>query len=148
MTDNNENIPSNLKKIKMSITKLKDKVNLCKFSILEINNDIQKMDIFFNNYMKSIQKPKRKVNKGFSKPTSITKELANFLKLDCNTKISRTEVTKIINTYIKDNNLQDSDNKKIIKPDTKLAILFGDVNEEINFFSMQKYLNKHFLKDN
>lgn len=55
-----ENMPSNLKKIKESICVLKDKVELCKFSILEINNDIKKMESVFNNYLKSLDKPKKK----------------------------------------------------------------------------------------
>ena len=54
-----ENMPSNLKKIKESICVLKDKVDLCKFSILEINNDIKKMESVFNNYLKSLDKPKK-----------------------------------------------------------------------------------------
>ena len=141
-----ENMPSNLKKIKESICVLKDKVDLCKFSILEINNDIKKMESVFNNYLKSLDKPKKKIKRGFSKPCLISEELSDFLNLPKESKIPRTEVTKLIINYIKDNNLQNTGNKQIIVPDDKLKQLLCNDNEEITYFTIQKYLNKHFLK--
>ena len=139
-------LPSNLKKIINSINSLKDKVNLCKFSIIEINNDIQKLDSTFTNYLNSLQKPKKDVKRGFSKPMHISEELSIFLNLSKESLISRTEVTKKIVEYIKNNNLQCSNNKQIIKPDDKLKTIIDSKDEEITFFTMQKYLTKHFIK--
>lgn len=141
-----ENMPSNLKKIKESICTLKDKVDLCKFSILEVNNDIKKMESIFNNYLKSLEKPKKKIKRGFSKPSLISNELSDFLNLPNESKIPRTEVTKLIIDYVKNKNLQDNENKQVIIPDNKLKELLCNNDEKITYFTIQKYLNKHFLK--
>ena len=43
---------------------------------------------------------------GFNKPTLISDELASFLKISKGSLLPRTEVTRKINTYIKENSLQ------------------------------------------
>ena len=96
-------------------------------------------------------KKKKKKNKlsGFAVPTKITKKLANFLQVEEDSKISRTFVTKFICKYIKDNNLQNPENKKIIIPDEKFKILFdGQLDEQNNleYFNIQTYLKEHFIK--
>ena len=100
---------------------------------------------------KNSKKKKKKNNlSGFAVPTKITKELAEFLNLDHDTEISRTDVTSLICKYIKDNNLQNPDNKKIILPDDKLKKLFnGYLGEEdqLEFFNIQSYLKYHFIKE-
>ena len=100
---------------------------------------------------KNNKKKKKKNNlSGFAVPTKITKELAEFLNLDHDTEISRTDVTSLICKYIKDNNLQNPDNKKIILPDDKLKKLFnGYLGEEdqLEFFNIQSYLKYHFIKE-
>ncbi len=100
---------------------------------------------------KNNKKKKRKNNlSGFAVPTKITKELAEFLNLDKNIEISRTDVTSLICKYVKENNLQNPDNKKIILPDEKLKKLFnGYLSEEdqLEFFNIQSYLKYHFIKD-
>ena len=60
---------------------------------------------------------------------------------------ARTEVTQYIIQYIKDNNLQWKDNRKIIKPNTPLKNLL-DVkkSDEVTYFNIQRYMNKHFIK--
>ena len=100
---------------------------------------------------KNNKKKKKKNNlSGFAVPTKITKELAEFLNLEPDTEISRTDVTSLICKYIKDNNLQNPDNKKIILPDDKLKKLFnGYLSEEdqLEFFNIQSYLKYHFIKE-
>ena len=58
------------------------------------------------------------------------------------TQLARTEVTKYIIQYIKDNNLPDKSNKKIIKPNSKLKreILKIDKGDEVTYFNLQKYM--------
>ena len=64
------------------------------------------------------------------------------------TKVARTEVTQYIIEYIRQNKLQKSDNRKYITPDNKLATLL-DVKEsdEVTYFNIQRYMNKHFVKE-
>ena len=82
-------------------------------------------------------------------PSKITKELADFLGGDENIEIPRTDVTKLICKYIKDNNLQNPENKKIIIPDEKFKKLFDgqlDEDNKLEFFNIQTYLKCHFIK--
>jgi chromatin remodeling complex protein RSC6 len=82
---------------------------------------------------------------GFAKPTLISDELAVFLGKDLNTLMSRTEVSKEINVYIKNNSLKDETNGKIIHPDEKLEKLLNVGKEiELTYFNLQHYLKHHF----
>ena len=49
--------------------------------------------------------------------------------------------------YIKENSLQNAENKRIIKPDEKLMDLLESGENEITYFNLQKYMNKHFIKE-
>jgi chromatin remodeling complex protein RSC6 len=142
-----DNMPSNLAKLKENISSLKDKIFLYKNIILELSQDVQKIETNCNNYIKSINKPKKKIKKGFATPSSISKELSDFLNIPNDTKISRTDVTKQISDYIKSNNLQNENDKTEILPNEKLIKLIGNEhNDKLTFFSIQKLLNRHFIK--
>jgi chromatin remodeling complex protein RSC6 len=141
-----QNIPSNLVKLKENISSLKDKINLYKQIILELTQDVLKIENNCNNYIKSIQKPKKKIKKGFAAPSSISNELISFLKLPPNTKMSRTDVTKLISKYIKTYDLQNNNDKTEIIPDHNLSSLLGKHDDKLTFFTIQKLLNKHFIK--
>jgi chromatin remodeling complex protein RSC6 len=141
-----QNLPSNLVKLKDNISSLKDKINLYKQIILELSQDVLKIEHNCNNYIKSIQKPKKKIKKGFAAPSSISNELSSFLNLSHDIQISRTHVTKLISNYIKTNNLQNNNDKTEIIPDHHLSILLGKYHDKLTFFSIQKLLNKHFIK--
>ena len=58
---------------------------------------------------------------GFAKPTKLSDELCAFLKIEKGTELPRTTVTKMINDYIKANDLQDPNDKRHIVPDETLA---------------------------
>ena len=116
----------------------------------------------FKHYEKSIQKELKRNEKlanknkmkgnrkpsGFAKPSKVSDELCEFMGKDIGTHIARTEVTQYLIKYIRDNNLA---NKKIINPDTKLKSLLGidkKTSEELTYFTIQGYMNKHFIKNN
>ena len=72
------------------------------------------------------------------------------------TKLARTKVTQYLFKYIKDNNLNETyldydeetcKNKKKtrIVLDNKLKLLLEDEEKEINYFNIQKLMNRHFL---
>jgi chromatin remodeling complex protein RSC6 len=85
---------------------------------------------------------------GFVKPTKISNDLATFLGKEPGTLMARTDVTKAIIQYIENNNLQNSENKKIIFPDEKLKILLGLDEKKgitLTYFNLQKYMNRHFV---
>ena len=84
---------------------------------------------------------------GFIKPTLITDELATFLGKTSGTEMARTEVSKEINQYIRENKLQDAQNGRIIRPDSKLKKLLRVGNdEELTYFNLQRYMKHHFVK--
>jgi len=100
---------------------------------------------------KQSSKRKRKAGarapSGFVKPTRISDELATFLAKPAGTEMARTEVTRDINKYIREHNLQDKANGRKINPDTKLAgLLKVAKNEELTYFNLQRYMSPHFAK--
>jgi chromatin remodeling complex protein RSC6 len=120
----------------------------------ELNNVIKNFKLELNNIQQKIKKLEKKVNKenkkhikkkkrkpsGFAKPQRLSNELCEFLNIENNSKMSRTEVTKKLIKYIKDNNLHES-NKILL--DEKLDVLFDG--SDITFFTLQKHMNKHYI---
>lgn len=101
--------------------------------------------------LKASMKHKRKTGNrapsGFVKPTLISNELADFLGKPKGTEMARTEVTREINSYIRNHKLQDKDNGRKIIPDTKLnKLLKIKKGEELTYFNLQKYMSPHFAK--
>ena len=84
---------------------------------------------------------------GFVKPTLISNELAGFLGKPEGSEMARTEVTREINTYIREHKLQDKDNGRKIIADKKLTSLLKlQKGDELTYFNLQKYMSPHFAK--
>jgi chromatin remodeling complex protein RSC6 len=87
----------------------------------------------------------RKSPSGFAKPNKISDELCDFIGVPHGTEKSRTDITRFINTYVKEHNLNKPDNKRIILPDEKLKKILnvkeGDV---VTFFVLQRLISHHF----
>ena len=84
---------------------------------------------------------------GFAKPSKVSTELCTFMKKEPGTEIARTEVTQFLIQYIKDNQLQFEDNKKIIIPDKTLKKLLNVKDgDEVTYFNLQRLMNIHFIK--
>ena len=80
----------------------------------------------------------------FQIPTDISPQLCAFLGRPSGSQESRSNVTKFVTTYVKENNLK---NKHDINPDAKLRSLLNvKVEEKLTYFNLQKYLNPHYLK--
>ena len=97
---------------------------------------------------------------GFASPVVVSDTLYNFLdkfgvkKTDL---VARTDVTKYITTYIRDNNLQNPEHRREIIPDAELLKVFGppiELKDETDptspkvytYLRLQKYLSQHFPK--
>ena len=85
------------------------------------------------------KKSKRKPNAAFMRPMTLSAELGAVVG---SKPIPRTEVTKKLWLYIKKHKLQDTVNRRNIKPDEKLAKVFGS-KRTINMFQMTKLVSKH-----
>ena len=102
-------------------------------------------------HKKEVIKKQSKGNRkpsGFAVPTKITDQLCEFMNKEKGTMVARTVVTQYIIEYIRQNALQKDGNRKFIKPDVKLATLL-DVkdDDEVTYFNIQRYMNKHFVKE-
>ncbi len=80
----------------------------------------------------------------FERPVPISDELCRFLGKTNGTQMSRSEVTRAVNTYIKEKNLK---NKHDINPDAALKkLLQAPEGQKIDYFNLQRYLNRHYIK--
>jgi upstream activation factor subunit UAF30 len=124
----------------------------------QFNNFITKEPIVVNDKIKKIKsrpspiKPKKSsvVPSGFLSPKPISEQFREFLFTTSGQlfqKIARTDATRLINTYIRQNNLTDKTNGRKINPDEKLSKLLGlKPTDELTYFNLQKYLGPHFIK--
>ena len=89
-------------------------------------------------------------NSGFLKPVKISSDMAKFTGWDPSELKSRVEVTKYLCNYIRENNLQNPNDKRQIIPDAKLSKLIKyDAKKEaepLRYYSLQKFLKPHFTK--
>lgn len=104
----------------------------------------------------SVKKPKKSTNasgkprtpSGFAKPTKLSDDLCAFLGVPVGSELARTEVTRVINEYIRKNSLQDTNDKRTIVPDEKLAsILMMNDGDKLTYFNLQTYIKHHFNKE-
>ena len=75
----------------------------------------------------------------FMQPMQVSEELTAIVGRG---PMPRTEVTKKLWAYIKAHRRQDPANKRNIKPDEKLAKVFG-TKKDVNMFEMTKLVSKH-----
>jgi len=87
----------------------------------------------------------RKSPSGFAKPNKISDELCDFIGVPHGTEKSRTDITRYINAYVKEHNLNKPTNRRIILPDEKLKkILKINNDEDVTFFVLQRLISHHF----
>ena len=90
------------------------------------------------------EEAKPRVPSIFERPVQVTDELCAFLSKAKGTLMSRSEVTKAVNVYVKEKNLKD---KHAITPDAALKKLLAIADgEPLTYFNLQKYLNRHYVK--
>ena len=85
------------------------------------------------------KKTKRKPNPSFMRPLTPDAALGAIVGAKA---LPRTEVVKKLWSYIKRNNLQDSQNKRMINADDKLLDLFGG-KKQVSMFEMTKLVSQH-----
>jgi chromatin remodeling complex protein RSC6 len=146
-------IPHNLEKMVTSLAELNAQISEMRdvFSLLE--KKTKKLNHVIEMVIKKEQKTTSKSKRdrkpcGFAVSAKVTPEMCEFMGREDGTLISRIEITKYLNLYIKEKGLENPENKQIIIPDEKLWKILGDEarEEKITHFTIQKYLNKHFVK--
>ena len=144
----------NLMEYEVEITKLQTDLKSALQLIKDLVVHVNAFDKKINREKKVVDKKMRgkvrrtgenKTISGFSKPGPISDELRTFLNLGKDELIARTEVTKKITTYCKENNLQNLDDKRIILPDKPLQKLLRiKKTDQLTYFNLQKYMKVHF----
>jgi hypothetical protein len=86
-------------------------------------------------------------NSGFLKPVKFSKDIALFTGWGLNETKSRVDVTKYLCNYIKENNLQNPEDRRQIIVDDKLSKLLkykpGKEKEPLTYYRLQSYLKPH-----
>jgi len=101
---------------------------------------------------KQSQRPKN-TSSGFMKPVQISQEMAKFTGWEPDVPRSRVDVTKYLCQYIRDNDLQNPEDRRIIRPDNQLKTLLklqGQDTEKnpLTYYSLQKSIQHHFTNEN
>lgn len=98
--------------------------------------------------IEKVQKKKEKAKKspsGFAKPCKISDELCDFMGIAKGTEQSRTDITRHINSYVKEHNLNNPQNRREFFPDKKLkTILNVKDGEKVTYFVLQRLIAHHF----
>ena len=123
-------------------------------SLKNLKKDLDKVH---QRELKSVKKkkkgdPNNKSNKepsGFNKPAIVPSE---FCKQPWGCEegqlIPRTQLTKMVYDYIKDNTLQDPNDKRIIHPDKNVKTLFHlEAGQVLEFKTFQTYMAKLYKKN-
>jgi len=148
LLDNEEtnNICQQFEGITNSIGLFKNQFNSLQQQLRVLEKTVKKQ---MKTLKKDATKNKNKRNRkpsGFAKPSKVTNELCEFMNKKEGTEIARTEVTRALCTYIKEHKLENNKNNKIIIPDDKLNALLGIAEgQELTYFTIQKFMNKHFI---
>jgi len=144
-------LDDDLKSVLTSLTSLRETVS-------SMITEVKRLDKRVHREIKDARRRKRRVaavsENGepvkrrltiFEIPTKVSDELCRFLGHPTGTLISRSNVTKQLNTYVKEKNLK---NKHNIQPDAPLRkLLQVPESEQLTYFNLQKYLNKHYIKE-
>jgi chromatin remodeling complex protein RSC6 len=89
----------------------------------------------------------RSANNGFNRKQDVSPKLREFLGLADDELISRSEVTKRINAYVKEQGLKHPDDGRVIIMDDKLTkLLEPPTDTQITFLNIQKFLSPHYIK--
>ncbi len=80
-----------------------------------------------------------KGNAGLMKPITVDSDLAKVVGQE---PLPRTQIIKKMWDYIKANDLQDKDNRRMINADETLKVVF-DGKKQVSMFELAKIINNH-----
>jgi chromatin remodeling complex protein RSC6 len=83
-------------------------------------------------------------NSGFLKPVEVSDDVRKFAGWNKDELHSRVDVTKFICNYVKENNLQNPEDRRRIIPDAKLKKLLGSSTKDLRYCDIQTLMKPHF----
>jgi hypothetical protein len=124
-----------------SLTTLNKEIQV---ALKQVSKDYDKLKKIVDKIQKKRENA-RKSPSGFAKPNKISEELCDFIGVPHGTEKSRTDITRYINSYVKEHNLNKPDNKRIILPDEKLKKILNVTDTDVvTFFVLQRLISHHF----
>ena len=134
--------------IETSLKDLSDIAVTLKSEVAALQQKIKQIDkLVKQDKKKKSQEPKvtKKKLSGFALPMPISEDLCKFMKKPAGSKVARTDVTKYLVNYVKDQKLEDENNHRIICPNEELGNLLSSKDgDEVTYFNLQTYINHHF----
>ena len=145
---------STVPNLQEQFTSLLAQLSALRSQLTSVTTQVRTLSKRAERELKQAQKAGRRKRKsgnrapsGFVKPTKISNELAKFLNKPSGTEMARTEVTREINNYIRENKLQDPKNGRHILADKKLKTLLKlKASDELTYFNLQRFMSPHFAK--
>jgi upstream activation factor subunit UAF30 len=117
-----------------------------------VNKSLKTLFADLNRVLKTKTKVVRNKNtsSGFMKPVRISSEMALFTSWDQTQLYSRVDVTKFLCDYIRDNNLQNPEDRRQILCDDKLSSLLKfdkQSSSPLTYPGLQQHIQQHFLQE-
>ena len=117
-----------------------------------ITKDVNKLRVSKKQKQKKNVDPDvpRKIS-ALERPVEISAELSEFLELPVGEHQSRQFITQKINKFVKDNDIQNPDNRRYILLDSSdkgkaLGKLLREPDQPLTFFNIQRYLKVHYVQ--
>ena len=133
------------------INEITDKISSVQIEMKSIQQTLKLLVKEYEKQKKIIAKVQKKRDNakkspsGFAKPCKISNELCKFVGIPDGSERSRTDITRFINAYVKEKNLNNPENRREFFPDDKLrAILNVDEKEKVTYFILQRLIAHHF----
>jgi chromatin remodeling complex protein RSC6 len=143
-------LPVNIKKMIKAMNDMENTINYQKTQLHIMEKEFVKFKKFANSFIdfskKQLEKKPRQPS-GFQLPVPLSNELCDFLEIEHDSKMPRTEVTQRLIRYISEHGLVNPEKKTQIIPDEKLSKLLGNSVDlsTLTQFTIQKYMNCHYL---
>ena len=145
-------LPSTLKKIVTKLGELREKMYKNKQEAAQLYAEVKSVEKLLERYIttytkQSMVQSSGRMPSGFASPTQVSDALCDFMGRERGSLIPRTEFSKFLFSYIREQKLQSVAKPSVIIPDQKLADLLGReaMCEELTHFSIQKYISPHFI---
>lgn len=153
ITTNTPTRLSSADKLSASITDINLSIAALKTSLSLLDKHAKKLshalDAIHKKDLKLLNKPKKERKPcGFALPSLVSDDMCTFLGRPNGSLVSRIEITQFINDYIKKFSLENPTNKQFIIPNDSLWLILGNDarDKKLTHFTIQKYINKHFIK--
>ena len=126
------------------VANLSTNIKLLQSSLKMVAKEFDKQKKIVDKVQMKKEKAKKSPS-GFAKPCKISDQLCEFIGVEKGTELSRTDITRSINSYVKEHNLNNPENRREFFPDAKLKGILNIKNgEKVTYFILQRLIAHHF----